>query len=32
VYKVDIEKLPPKPALPRDVKAAAVMAAAAGND
>jgi sn-1 stearoyl-lipid 9-desaturase len=32
VYKVDLEKLPPKPALVRDVKAAAVLAAAAGND
>jgi hypothetical protein len=30
VYKVDIERLPPKPALLRDVKAESVLAA--GND
>jgi fatty-acid desaturase len=32
VYKVTLDNLPPKPALVRDVKAASVMAAAAGND
>jgi sn-1 stearoyl-lipid 9-desaturase len=32
VYKVDLERLPPKPVLTRDVRAAAVLAAAAGND
>jgi hypothetical protein len=31
VYKVALDNLPPKPALVRDVKAAAVLAAA-GND
>jgi stearoyl-CoA desaturase (delta-9 desaturase) len=31
VYKVELDHLPPKPALVRDVEAAAVMAAA-GND
>jgi hypothetical protein len=32
IYKVNLEHLPPKPALVRDVQADAVMAAAAGND
>src|SRR5271167_4098921 len=32
VYKVTLENLPPKPQLVRDVEAAAVMAAVAGND
>jgi stearoyl-CoA desaturase (delta-9 desaturase) len=32
VYKVDLDRLPPKPALTRDVKAAEVLVAAAGND
>jgi stearoyl-CoA desaturase (delta-9 desaturase) len=32
VYKVNLDNLPPKPALVRDVEAAAVMATAAGND
>jgi hypothetical protein len=32
VYKVELSHLPPKPQLVRDVKAAAVMTAAAGND
>ena len=32
VYKVNLNNLPPKPALTRDVQAEAVMAAAAGND
>jgi hypothetical protein len=32
VYKVQLDKLPPKPALVRDLKASEVMAAAAGND
>ena len=32
VYKVTLDNLPPKPALLRDVKAAEVMTAAAGND
>jgi hypothetical protein len=31
VYKVELDKLPPKPALTRDVQAS-VLAAAAGND
>jgi len=32
VYKVELDHLPPKPPLIRDVQAAAVLAAAAGND
>jgi hypothetical protein len=32
VYKIELDHLPPKPALVRDVEAAGVMAATAGND
>jgi hypothetical protein len=32
IYKVNLENLPPKPQLVRDVQAEAVLAAAAGND
>jgi stearoyl-CoA desaturase (delta-9 desaturase) len=32
VYKVELDNLPPKPALVRDVEASAVMAATSGND
>ena len=32
IYKVQLDHLPPKPPLTRDVRAAAVLAAAAGND
>jgi hypothetical protein len=32
VYKVNLDHLPPKPQLVRDVEAAAVLVPAAGND
>jgi hypothetical protein len=32
VYKIELDHLPPKPALVRDLDAAGVVVAAAGND